>query len=202
MILFPTQRSPGLAWRAIAQSVKFSATAVDVEPAMINAREGMRRLGLLLGTLGAIVGCVYLFAFGDELLEKRARAKEFRELSSVVQEVVRATPLHAEEHPELRLANGYEYVDPTWLRSREDALRSHGISSVEWSKNGDTIYAITTVDDTNHYDTSAPKWWDYIGVLFLPALGFLLPWGTIRILVWVGGGFFQRTPPIAVPPKD
>jgi hypothetical protein len=30
----------------------------------------------------------------------------------------------------------------------------------------------------------------YLRLLLYPLLGFLLPWGAVRLLTWVGSGFF------------
>ena len=38
-----------------------------------------------------------------------------------------------------------------------------------------------------------PVWVDYTVAAFLPFAGFLVPWGAIRILVWIWAGFAEQS---------
>lgn len=38
-----------------------------------------------------------------------------------------------------------------------------------------------------------PVWVDYTVAAFLPFTGFLVPWGAIRILVWIWAGFAEQS---------
>lgn len=42
--------------------------------------------------------------------------------------------------------------------------------------------------------TDLPDFGAYLVLLAYPLLGFLVPWGSFRILTWVGRGFFQSPP--------
>jgi hypothetical protein len=40
--------------------------------------------------------------------------------------------------------------------------------------------------------TDAPHLWPFLALLVYPTLGFLIPWGSVRLLIWVGSGFLSR----------
>jgi hypothetical protein len=153
---------------------------------MINAREGMRRLGLLLGVIGAIAGCACSVVASNDirLLDRRANARTF-DVARQLERVQKETP------------------NPGTLEEtrRRDLVLRYRLKRLDLSDAGE-IQSIGIADGTTLYPEAAPAWWEYFGVLCLPALGFILPWVMIRIVVWVGGGFFQRAPSVAAPAKD
>ena len=46
---------------------------------------------------------------------------------------------------------------------------------------------LSTGESVARTEPPAPK--AYVFLLY-PLLGFLIPWGAVRVLIWVGGGFF------------
>lgn len=63
-----------------------------------------------------------------------------------------------------------------------------GIKTIHWTKDL-KAESIETDDGQTLYPTPAPGAWSYILVAVLPLLGFLLPWGVVRAIGWVGAGF-------------
>jgi hypothetical protein len=43
------------------------------------------------------------------------------------------------------------------------------------------------------YAVPAPNLWLYLLVAVLPLIGFVLPWGLVRAVGWVGAGFFTNS---------
>jgi hypothetical protein len=55
-----------------------------------------------------------------------------------------------------------------------------------------TVVAIELSTGESIHRVEAPPLRAYLPIIGCPILGFLLPWGTIRILTWVGSGFFVQ----------
>lgn len=58
--------------------------------------------------------------------------------------------------------------------------------------NGGRVCAIETSPGAWIYHAEAPRLISYLSIVAYPILGFLLPWVVVRILMWVGSGFFQK----------
>jgi hypothetical protein len=54
------------------------------------------------------------------------------------------------------------------------------------------ISMIETEDGQKVYRTDPPSFWAYLLLPVFPVLGFLLPWGAIKTLTWIGVGFFSQ----------
>lgn len=186
----------------------------------MNAREGLRRVGLLLGGLGAITGCIASVIVGNDLRETRDGAKRFQALAGTYWRVLREYPdvilkaqamsarpkvltdadiakadqeAHQFSPPlwEIRVPKGYEgwvTVDSAAHQRQSDALRREGIESVTFYEAG-KISSIKTTEGATVYAATEPVR-EYPLLPLFPALGFLLPWGAIQVLAWVGRGFF------------
>jgi hypothetical protein len=143
--------------------------------AIMNAREGFRRVGLLLGALGAIMGCIYSVVLwnDDRLLDRRARAEMFEAVHQAMAAVKNPSS------------------DTSAEKRRRDVWDRYRIRGLDLSAAGEVL-SVDTADATIYAET-APAWWEYLVLLLPPVLGFILPWGTIRVLVWVGRGFFQSS---------
>jgi hypothetical protein len=72
----------------------------------------------------------------------------------------------------------------------EDPVNSGGIGTINWSHHYG-FKSIETQDGQTLYPTPAPSAWLYLFIALLPILGFLIPWGAIRAIGWVGAGFVQ-----------
>jgi hypothetical protein len=64
------------------------------------------------------------------------------------------------------------------------------IKTIHWTKDYG-VKSIETEDGQTLYPTTAPNRWLYLLVALFPVFGFLIPWGTIRAIGWVGAGFVQ-----------
>jgi hypothetical protein len=68
------------------------------------------------------------------------------------------------------------------------AARKEGIKSVFWGKNLE-VRSVEEEDGSIVVSAEQPHLWSYFLGIILPVLGFIVPWGAIRTLVWVGYGF-------------
>ena len=147
----------------------------------MNLKEGTRRLALLLGVVGAILGGFVSYLELDSIMSQRAHHNRFELLarSDVVQ------------HERKSMA-GWATIDPqtgeriTW----EQQVNKSGIKTIRWTKDNE-IESIETEDGQALYPTPAPSAWEYLLVILSPVLGFFIPWGAIRAIGWVGAGFVQ-----------
>jgi hypothetical protein len=64
-----------------------------------------------------------------------------------------------------------------------------GINSIQFDSAKQAV-AIGFTSGEWVYRTEAPKFSAYLVLLAFPAFGFLLPWGVVRLVTWVGTGFF------------
>lgn len=67
-------------------------------------------------------------------------------------------------------------------------VRKDGIETINWSHDYG-VASIETEDGHTLYPTPAPSAWLYLLIALFPILGFFIPWGAIRAIVWVGEGF-------------
>lgn len=224
----------------------------------MNAKEGMRRVGLVAGVLGACVGSYVSYTYSVALLEQRHQHEEFQSLASspvVRQEVLflknnlslskaaktprdasAKDPLH--KAPEKVLAdddpnnpfnaskpgtpatptahkpNAFDRAFATPLvvenasvadafQKADDAVDAIGGGSKGWRideggikkiyfRPDGELKAIEKDDGVTVYASSSPPLWSYLLALVPTILGFLLPWGSLAVLTWVGTGFFQK----------
>jgi hypothetical protein len=149
----------------------------------VNLKEGTRRLALLLGVAGAILGGYASYLELQSVLDQRARHNRFKQLA--VSDVVRQE--RETLNPSLP---DWQRSDYEWSTYSEP--NRGGIKTIAWGKDFGIRYFETT-DGQTLSPTPAPSTWLYLlGALF-PVFGFLIPWGVVRSVGWVGAGFFQPT---------
>jgi hypothetical protein len=68
-----------------------------------------------------------------------------------------------------------------------------GIKSITWAGSDFSIESIKTQDGRFLYSRNAPSVHMYLLHACWPVLGFLLPWGAIRVIAWVLLGFQQSS---------
>jgi hypothetical protein len=160
----------------------------------MNVDEGFRRVGFLLGYLGAVAGLVLAFVSATDLMNSHARAVRFQTLASAYWRVLHNHPDVIVPDPPTghnpAIPKGYALVDPESLRKQNEALHSEGIESV--IVNGRAIQSIHTIDDTTLFPQTGP-FGEWLLLPILPVVGFLLPWGAVRTLTWVRRGFAQNS---------
>jgi hypothetical protein len=206
----------------------------------MNVKEGMRRLALLLGVLGATLGCFASYVVLRDAMSARARYKAFELLatSDVVQQERRSVQEKHESFFRPWVGPWDQYRRPpkdivaTWKSfspERRDELlakmtpeQKHklrtvieqqtdeppgwevvpetpspsevnkgGIGTIRWTKDLG-VESIQTADGATLYPTPAPTRWTYFLAAIFPVLGFVVPWGSVRVLEWVGVGFFEK----------
>jgi hypothetical protein len=155
----------------------------------MNFREGMRRLALLLGVAGAILGgfasCVEL----QTTLDQRARHNRFEQLAN--SDVVRQERKTFQAYDALAAKSGGKPVaPPSGFVPVPSEVNKGGIRTINWDE-GFGVYSIETEDGQTLYPTPAPSEWNYLWVALFPVLGFFIPWGAVRAIGWVGVGFSQ-----------
>jgi hypothetical protein len=145
----------------------------------MNLHEGTRRLALLLGVAGVIVGGFASYDYLQTSLNQRARHNKFEQLatSDVIQQ-------------ERKTQAGWDVIDPkTGERTQwEQQMDRGGIKTILWTKDHE-IESIETEDGQTLFPTPAPAAWEYLLVVLFPVLGFFIPWGSIRAIGWVVTGF-------------
>jgi hypothetical protein len=79
--------------------------------------------------------------------------------------------------------------DLSEVKRRNDVLERNEIRTFTLGKTAEEVLSVERLDGTTLYPATAPAVWEWLGVFAMPALGFLLPWGAIRVLSWVAQGF-------------
>ena len=161
----------------------------------MDAREGMRRLGLVAGALGAVTGlCVsYVQILG--LLEQRARFKEFQSVlsSPVLQREIQFlnNRLAGNKDPDFSSHHhGQGWFDAVAAISGSTdgwKVEEGGVNKIYFERN--EVKTIERADGEIVSKGNNPTLWPY---LLLPVLGFCVPWGTLKALTWVASGFFPK----------
>lgn len=180
-------------------------------------KEGTRRLALLVGAVGAIAGGIASYAILGDAMEARPRYKAFERLvtSDAVQQERRylfslypsadAVPDSANfatdfstapKLPPLPQGTVLRPISPPpgFVPLVPEAVASEaskeGIKSVLWNKKLE-IQSIEMYDGDVVIASQGPGLWPYLFGITLPILGFVVPWGAIRCLAWVGFGFVE-----------
>jgi hypothetical protein len=157
----------------------------------MNVREGMRRLGITLGFLGGTAGAFAGFTHAKDLWNTRSAYKRFESLA--------ASPAIRKERKELWEAMQKDWFtrhappeDRKKMASAETKGRIDGVDqfTVEPSSGRIVAIEISTGESVQRVDPPAPQ--AYLFPLLYPLFGFLLPWGVIRVVTWVGCGFFAE----------
>lgn len=148
----------------------------------MNLREGTRRLALLLGVVGALLGVSASVMFTRDVLSQRVRHAEFEQLAAGFANSRFAQQMRQDaEH------------DPSEASIMPGCC---GIEEIVWDKNHvfndpSGVYSITTDGGQTVYPTRAPAVWTYLLIALFPVIGFFIPWIAIRAIGWVGSGFSQ-----------
>lgn len=136
----------------------------------MNIREGMRRLALVAGVLGASAGAVVAYIQLQAVLEQRQASKpdQFGGIP-VAESTTKAPPPQGQYSPadlagpQTHLPPGYTLVDPSQV----------------------SLFS----------PVKAPTFSAYLLPFAFPILGFLLPWTAFRALSWVLTGFSNPNRP-------
>jgi hypothetical protein len=80
----------------------------------------------------------------------------------------------------------------TGIVGMDDPIHRDGIEIIHWTKDF-AVASIETADGQTLYPTPAPGAGLYLLMALLPILGFLIPWGAVRAIGWVGVGFIANS---------
>jgi hypothetical protein len=204
----------------------------------MNVREGMRRLAVVLGLSGFIVGCYASFGDAQALWSARSAHRKFESLmaSPTMQKVAKAARDYQKDawakyrgmpaaEPAASAKDPWEEAAKQFMaeQTRQAAIASKfGGIPVEnegetrpqtatlgpWEKPSGFVLSVKLdgIEDVwlsatgliAQIDLSSgepvprvdpPTLKAYLVPLLYPILGFLLPWGGIRVLTWVATGF-------------
>lgn len=149
----------------------------------MNFNQGMRRLAVFAGILGAIAGGFHAYKELQDIPAERFQHKVFEELAASDDVTKEQTRLRAEEKTRLRA--GIEVSSVPWSE-----VNGERIKTIFWNRDF-SVYFFEMEDGGDVSSEPSPSAWTYLlGVVF-PALGFFIPWGAIRAIGWVGDGFIQ-----------
>ena len=188
----------------------------------MNLREGTRRLALLFGVVGAIAGGFFSYLTLQPALDQRASHNKFEQLanSDVVQQkrkvlqtqidlsagLVPSPPIGASGGPPpgsiikpigpqqasgVQPNAGVQFDMSTFIPIPSVVMKG-GIKTINWSQDY-RVVSIETEDGQTLYPTPAPSAWTYLLIGLFPILGFFIPWGAIRAIVWVAAGFKESS---------
>jgi predicted small secreted protein len=151
----------------------------------VNLGEGTRRLALLLGAAGAILGCLASYLELKSVLNQSARHSRFEQLA--------ASDVVVQQRKSLA---GWVSIDPkTGERIQwEQRVNKGGIKTIHWTKDNG-IESIETEDEQTLFPTPEPAAWEYLLVALFPVLGFFVPWGTLCAADWARAGFIRGSTP-------
>jgi len=143
-------------------------------------------LALLLGVAGAIACGFVSYLELQEIQSQSARHNKFEQLAT--SDAVR------QERKTLHSVTEY---DAQGNPIRSDVNRD-GIKTILWDKDhvwndASGIYSIETDSGQDLFPTAAPAVWEYLLVVLFPGVGFLIPWGVVRAIGWVGAGFVSKS---------
>lgn len=136
-------------------------------------QEGMRRIGLTVGVLGALV-TAYLafFTFSDMATARKSQA-EF--------EVLMELPITQTISKDIAKSN----TTNTYV---EIQGHPHGINQIHVNDKG-AIEWFAMDDGKTIARTQAPSTLWYLLYPLAVAVGFLVPWGIVRLVTWLVSGF-------------
>jgi hypothetical protein len=148
----------------------------------MNVKEGVRRLGILVGICGGLLGGFFANKDLQILWNIHNAHQRFENLmaSAAMREVAKAA---------------LDTQTKEWVKERSEhsatpvGVAKDGIEEVTVDRTGRICsIELSTGESVQRVEPPSPK--AYLLPLLYPFVGFLLPWGCIRVLTWVGSGFF------------
>ena len=195
----------------------------------MNISEGVRRLGILLGAAGALLGGFLASGDATEVWSMITAHRKFevalalptvqRVAKSVVtgdlgHAVASSDPGPATQPKILSLQDLAKFGTDTGSRPEPSLVETRdptggitiweGNSLLKGNRDGidgvyfDSAKRVTQIRFATGdwvFRTELPMFKAYLLVLAFPVVGFLIPWASIRLLAWVGTGFFAPRSP-------
>lgn len=176
----------------------------------MNFKEGMRRVGVLLGLAGAVVGGLFAHGQVTQLWAIHSANREFETAlgSPTVRSVTAALQKYRREPwNTFRSGEFLDYVPKDEMISRsapkEDRVDvtviqvDHGGVKYMTSDQAGLVQSIVLTTGEHLYQREAPALGAFLVPILYPLVGFLVPWGAIRAITWIGMGFFEPKAPVA-----
>jgi hypothetical protein len=158
----------------------------------MNIGEGFRRIGLLLGILGAIAGFAASCVTLGEAIRHRSENARFQNFAQKYWQVMKAEKMRrggVRSSSDAKLSSDQFWDQAAELYQHEkQALSTEGLAEIRL--NGDNIESIKCTDGATLFP-SPVSIWSWLLPLTFPVAGFFFHWGLIRIFVWIISGFAQ-----------
>jgi hypothetical protein len=205
----------------------------------MNFREGMRRLGLTLGIVGALVGSLPAYLEFQQFQSQRNERARFESLmnSEIMRDLakkiaeqnirnttinlkhdgIKAIYLDEQGNPKVPAKTYFDEhgnpvaVDsfipdkptPGFLPEKPAApltvifeepleVKTDRIEEVEVNQTGGVI-RLKLENGNMVENTPVPATASYVEVALIPLVGFLIPWGVIRLITWIALGFLRNS---------
>jgi hypothetical protein len=156
----------------------------------MNAREGMRRLGVAMGVAGGIVGTIRVFPLAQDVWKNHSAYHRLVESSAVVG-VLKTAADCFRDRPVKPKPGEYTFdlrgceavgdsmaVSPVSDEIKRIIVNRVGVVSVIELSTGDSIQ-----------NTSLTA---YAVLPLYPGMGILSGWGIIRVIMWISNGFGSK----------
>jgi hypothetical protein len=152
----------------------------------LNYRERPRKTAISICLIGILVGGV----LGELLRESSARA------------LAEASHQHLVFNALLNSAEVRAALADKNSSSPNEMIQVNGpwARDVFW-QDGHAAYFVLA-DGSFYFDSNRPPLWLFPMVLLCPVLGFLIPWGVMKTLGWIGVEYFAKKPAPAPPPPE
>jgi hypothetical protein len=98
---------------------------------------------------------------------------------------------HVDPYAEYQHAKDDPYACTAELDPPRSTVNKGGIKTIHWTKDLG-VESIETEDGATLYPTPRPTLWPYLLAVIFPVFGFVIPWGLVCTLAWVGVGFFEK----------
>ena len=158
----------------------------------MSSKEGVRRLALLFGLLGVILGGFVSYQEWNLIVTQKANHKKFEALakSDVVQQE-RNRRFQKDPATGVMLDMNIKNLTSQKARDEEFAdfpsrILEGEISEIDWNKDLQ-VSMIKTIDGEFLLPTQEPGTTRYLLMVVFPVIGFLLFWGAARIVSLIGG---------------
>jgi hypothetical protein len=144
----------------------------------LNYREGPRKIAISLCLVGILAGGV----IGELLRESMASASHQHQVFTALL-----------NSPEVRSALAAKSGGDSPSTNEMLAVNGFWARDLFW-QDGHVAYFVLA-DGSFYFDSVRPPAWVTPMVLFCPVLGFLIPWGLMKSLSWMGVDYFRKTQP-------
>jgi hypothetical protein len=171
----------------------------------MNFREGMRRIGLTAGVMGALVTAFAAFGlFFSDLSDHRKVQAEFNSLLKlpIVQRVAKTAPIPSElqgppAYDQTQIPNFDDFVKERQRNGPTSAyveIQGHpqGIKQFWVDEKGKIAWFEMDDGRTIMRPTGPTSLFWYLLFPPIAAVGFGVPWGFVRLVTWIVSGFFRN----------